>query len=606
MVEGQKILPTTEQAWKALVADLENRLQQSESERDRLQDDLSQAKQEARLLIQHAPTAIYEIDFQGPSFKSVNDAMCQMTGYSREELLAMSPFELLDEESQKKFQERYRQSLAGENLDPSVEYQVRTKDGRTIYAALETTFMSENGRPSGALVIAHDVTERKRIMEKIKESERKYRELIQFAPVGIYEVDFREQKFTSVNDAMCLLTGYRRDELLGMNPFDILDEPGRLVFKERIVKWLAGEKPGGNVEYRALAKDGHEIYAVLNVTFTADSTGGPLGATVIGYDITERKHAEQALAKSEQRYRTLVETSPDAIFVHANNHFLFANSATLKLFGAETFEQLSAHTVLEVITPADRQPIQARIRQTLAGSKTPRLETRISRLDGRVVPIEAATSLIDYQGQQAIQVMVHDISDRKQAEEALRQSQQKYATILQTVESGFWLNDLEGKLLEVNEAYCRMSGYSRDELLCMNISDLEAKETAPEVLKHIRLIKMNGHHEFETFHKRKDGSIFDVDIRASYLKLEGDRFVVFAWDISDRKKMEQQLREINEQLEQRVQRRTEELQEALHKEQTLRIQLIQAEKYAALARLVGSVAHEINNPLQTIQNSLFY
>jgi PAS domain S-box-containing protein len=143
-----------------------------------------------------------------------------------------------------------------------------------------------------------NITERKQLETKIEESEKKYRELVFYAPSGIYEVDFRTRKFISVNEAMCILTGYSRDELMAMSPMDILDEPSQQLFKERIQKWLAGEKPEQNVDYRALAKDGHEIFAELNVTFTTDDQGKPVGAAVIGHDITERKKAEEALSEA--------------------------------------------------------------------------------------------------------------------------------------------------------------------------------------------------------------------------------------------------------------------------------------------------------------------
>ncbi len=128
--------------------------------------------------------------------------------------------------------------------------------------------------------------------EVLEASERKYRELIQYAPVGIYEIDFRTGKFISVNDSTAHLTGYSREELLQMKVSDFLDDQDQARFQERVRQWLSGQKPDGTAEYRIKAKDGHTIYAVLHITFTRDPEGRPLGATVIGYDITERKRSE--------------------------------------------------------------------------------------------------------------------------------------------------------------------------------------------------------------------------------------------------------------------------------------------------------------------------
>jgi PAS domain S-box-containing protein len=109
----------------------------------------------------------YQIDFNPPAFKSVNDAMCHYVGYSREELLAMSPFDLLDDEGKSLFQNRIRQILAGETISDSVEYKSRSKDGRDLHAVLNMTFTYKNGKPEGAVVVAHDITERKRTERRI-------------------------------------------------------------------------------------------------------------------------------------------------------------------------------------------------------------------------------------------------------------------------------------------------------------------------------------------------------------------------------------------------------------------------------------------------------
>jgi PAS domain S-box-containing protein len=130
------------------------------TERKNMEDALRESEAEANALIKHAPTAIYEIDLSGTGFRSFNDAVCNMTGYSREELAAMAPASLLDDDSKKLFAERIRQELTGEKTDPTVEYKVRKKDGSIIFATLNTSFSQH--KPDTALVIGHDVTERRK------------------------------------------------------------------------------------------------------------------------------------------------------------------------------------------------------------------------------------------------------------------------------------------------------------------------------------------------------------------------------------------------------------------------------------------------------------
>ena len=134
---------------------------------DQVEKALQQSEEKYRLLIKNAPSMIYEVDFQGHRFKSVNDEMCKTLGYSREELLGMNPSDLLEGTSKTAFKERIRRTQGGGPIKDFIEYRVRTKDGRELVGALRTTIMFENGEPESALVVAHDFTERKQMERKL-------------------------------------------------------------------------------------------------------------------------------------------------------------------------------------------------------------------------------------------------------------------------------------------------------------------------------------------------------------------------------------------------------------------------------------------------------
>ena len=131
-----------------------------------------------------------------------------------------------------------------------------------------------------------------------------------------------------------------------------------------------------------------------------------------------------------------------------------------------------------------------------------------------------------------------NITDRNLAEEALRESEKRYRRILQTATDGFWLIDLDGRLLDVNDAYCTMSGYTEEELLSMSISDLEALESHEEVSAHIEKIMDQSGDRFETQHRRKDGSILDVEVSVQFQPEGRGLFFVFVRDITERKQVE--------------------------------------------------------------------
>lgn len=138
---------------------------------------------------------------------------------------------------------------------------------------------------------------------------------------------------------------------------------------------------------------------------------------------------------------------------------------------------------------------------------------------------------------------------RKHTEELLRKKEERRLSILETAMDGFWLLDFNGRLLEVNQTYCRMSGYTAPELMGMQVSDLETNEDPNEILVHLQRIKTQGEDRFESRHRRKDGSTFDIEISIQYQSTEGGQFVTFLHDITERKRAHESLREKEELLD---------------------------------------------------------
>ena len=151
-----------------------------------------------------------------------------------------------------------------------------------------------------------------------------------------------------------------------------------------------------------------------------------------------------------------------------------------------------------------------------------------------------------HQGRIAATGTVLDITERIQMEEALRESEEQHRTILHTAMDGFCLVDLKGPLLQVNEAYCRMSGYKEEELLTMSISDLEATETSSDTAADIEKIMTEGKDRFESQHRRKDGSTFEVEVTTQYQRFGGGQFVAFIRDITERRQAEIALKQSEE------------------------------------------------------------
>jgi PAS domain S-box-containing protein len=148
--------------------------------------------------------------------------------------------------------------------------------------------------------------------EALLQSEKKARELVKQAPCGIYEIDFHDMKLVYVNDAVCEISGYGHEELLSMNPFDLMDKSSKQILQTRAQLWLSGEKPDGNVDYVMKTKDGRSIYTTLQVNFTLDHKNQPRGSLGIIHDFTERKAAEKII-----NHQNLLLSGINSIFQEA-------------------------------------------------------------------------------------------------------------------------------------------------------------------------------------------------------------------------------------------------------------------------------------------------
>jgi PAS domain S-box-containing protein len=276
-------------------------------------------------------------------------------------------------------------------------------------------------RVRAQLQLAH---QRREHEKALVQSEERYRDLIRHAPAGIYEIDFRARRFVSVNDAMCEMLGYSRDELVEMDPSGIMDEESRARFQERVRRWLGGEELERSVEYRVRARDGRIFDAVLDVTFTRDADGQPQGATVIAHDITARKQAEEALRESEELLRAVTDNSPDAIYVKDRaSRWLMANPAVLRIVG-RTAEQALGKTDLELYDdPAVGATILENDRRIMENGRTEAFEEVADTPDGRRTFVSVKAPRRDSQGNVVGLIGIsRDITERKRAEEDLRRA----------------------------------------------------------------------------------------------------------------------------------------------------------------------------------------
>jgi PAS domain S-box-containing protein len=251
-------------------------------------------------------------------------------------------------------------------------------------------------------------------------------------------------------------------------------------------------------------------------------------------DITDRTRAEEAL----RLFRDLVQHSSDAIGMStAEGVHYYQNQAFDRLFG----EVGSTPPETLYVDPALGRHVFGTI---MSGGRWQGEAVMYGR-DRTVLTIFLRAYAIKAPAGRVLGLVgLHtDITERKQMEHALRESEERYRTILQTAMDGFWLVDARGRLLAVNQAYCRMSGYSESELLAMCIPNLGVVESAGATAARMRKITAQGQDRFESRHHRKDGTLFDVEVSVQYQSIAGGQFVVFLRDITERKQAEEALRQ---------------------------------------------------------------
>jgi PAS domain S-box-containing protein len=367
-----------------------------------------------RRLFEAAMDGVLILDAGTGEVVDANPFLMALLGYSLPELVGMKlwdigPFKDIAA-SEKAFAElQAKDYIRYENLP------LETKDGRRR----EVEFVSSAYLVDGVRFIQcniRDITERKRDDD---ERSRLADVLDERSLNEIYFYDAETLRFSYVNEGGRRNLGSTLTELREMTVPDIQPEFDAASFQAMVGPLLRKEE-ALHVFQTTQRRADATVYPVEVHLQLVEQHGKRL-LLAVTLDITERLRAERALRESEERYRLLVERSPDAIFVHCEGRIVFANPATLVLFGAERPEQVLGRDVLEIMHPDSHAIIQERIRHATAGEKTPLMEQKLIRLDGVVVEVEAMGIASIHDGKPAVQVILRDITEKKQMEaQALR------------------------------------------------------------------------------------------------------------------------------------------------------------------------------------------
>jgi PAS domain S-box-containing protein len=408
-----------------------------------------------------------------------------------------------------------------------------------------------------AIIHATDVTEIRRTEQELRRQEALLKALVESpTDIMILALD-RNRCYTAFNRAhqLDVKKVYGADIRVGASVLEPIDSPEiRARMKQTIDRVLAGES-FTNVELDQRRGSWYEI----NWSPIHAADGNVIGATAFVRDITRRKRVETALAESEHKYRSLFESSNDAMMLLTDNRFFDCNPAALRAFGYSTREEFVGKHPADVSPP--RQPDGEDSREAaderiavafLTGRNS--YEWYHQRADGTIFPADVLLTPMEFRGQKMLQATVRDISDRKQAVSALRSSEEQFRRAFEDSGAGKLLTGLDGRLLRVNRAFASMLGYSPGELESLRFAAItHPADVAPNMEVMNRL--QEGAETSARFEKRylhKDGSVVWADLSVVLLRDSEGRphhFVADAHDVTAHKHAEALLRETTAYLE---------------------------------------------------------
>ena len=267
-------------------------------ERKRIENELRESEEKCWLLVKYAPSGIFEFDLINLRFISVNDVMCEYTGFTKKEFLSMSPSDILTGESKNHYNDMIEKLCDGKKVPDTVELKIRGKNGRKYWVILNIRLHCENGTPKTATAVVHNITERKRMEKALRMSEEKYRTILENIEEGYFEVDLAGN-IIFINDAICRIGGYQRDELMGSNNRDYMDEEtAKEVFKAFNKVYTTG-KPAKYLECEMIKKNKTSMHLETSASLIKDPRGRRIGFRGIIRDVNERKLAEKAKKRLE-------------------------------------------------------------------------------------------------------------------------------------------------------------------------------------------------------------------------------------------------------------------------------------------------------------------
>jgi diguanylate cyclase (GGDEF)-like protein/PAS domain S-box-containing protein len=385
--------------------------------------------------------------------------------------------------------------------------------------------------------ITAEISERKRTEELLQRERENFYSTLQEAPNGVALID-KDGRYLYINSAFTTITGYTLEDISTTKEWFRKAHP-KAEYRQKVEKlWEKDftEHKGFARVFSVVCKDG----AVKEIDFKGTVLQDGRTITTLS-DITHRVRTEDELRESEMRYRTLFDCAADAIFVHdLKGKFIDVNNVACERYGYSKEEFLQM-TPQDIMTSGRAKKIMQRIEE-VRGQGRFLYETEHVRRDGTPIPTEVSSQIIEYRGRPVVLSIARDITERKQAEEALRESEARLRKLFEAIPEAVMVHDEEGNILHVNDVGAKRLEWPAEELVGKNLREVVKPENAALVSDHVRMARTNGSCSFETTYISRTGRNIVTEVIERPIELEGKSVILsVARDITERKRAEQQL-----------------------------------------------------------------
>ncbi|MDP4208542.1 MAG: PAS domain S-box protein [Bacteroidota bacterium] len=524
------------------------------TDRIAMQQKLRESEEKFRTFVDMLPQAVFELDAQGRS-RFMNKTGMKAFGIDDSTFSTPAVDFFIPEDRERmranlarKFPEQNRHQLSSDFMPDPSEYTVMRPDGTTFPVIIYTSPIIENGTFNGSRGIIVDISERKALENAVRESENKYKALVESSQDGICII--QKGYITFANDAFCRMQGFTAEEIYSREAIEFVAPESRPLMERLRDLRINGDATQFNYDLKFIRKNG-EIAEAEVFASTIQYQGMMAGFYTV-HDISENRKMQEALKQSEEKYRELVNSLPQTIFeIDNDGRLTFCNQS-----GFDSFRSSEAdygRPADDFFIPEENHLIWEsfnKISLQTNGSYT--FEYTALRADGSSFPaLIYAQPIIRNNERIGTRGVILDITQRKSTEKALKRSEEKYRTLIEKTLDGIIITQ-NGRLKFMNKAICEMMQYSEDELIDRPFLKFVVPEMHSEMID-VHKRRMAGD-QFQTLYCsqviRKDGTIIDIELNSRTSDFNGHpaAFIVVR-NISDRIKTEQELRIAKNDLE---------------------------------------------------------